>query len=229
MQEKLFASGKKSILIVLQGLDASGKDGATKKVFGRLNPQGVRVESFKKPTKEELGHDFLWRVHKKAPQKGMITIFNRSHYEDVLVTRVLGFTDDEGAEKRFQHINNFENLLEDSGTTVIKFFLHVGKEKQLQKFKDRLKDPEKYWKYNTGDWETRKNWDKYVEYYQEVFEKCNQPEWNIIPADDNFYKEYLIAKKVCEVMKEMDLSYPDLSEELAEDIKKYTTDNNSLL
>lgn len=221
MQEMLFSEGKRSLLVVLQGLDASGKDGATKKVFGRLNPQGVKVASFKKPTKEELSHDFLWRIHKQTPGKGLIQIFNRSHYEDVLVTRVLGITSDEQAQKRFAHINHFEDLLEDSGTKVLKFFLHLGKEKQYEKFQDRLKYKEKHWKYNTGDWETRKNWESYVGYYEEVFEKCNNVPWTIVPSDNNWYKEYTIAKRVYEVMKDMNLSFPDRSEELKEDIEKY--------
>ncbi len=224
MQEMLYSEGKRSILVVLQGLDASGKDGATKNVFGRLNPQGVEVTSFKKPTEEELNHDFLWRVHQHTPEKGMINIFNRSHYEDVLVTRVLGLTSDERAQRRFKHINNFEALLEDAGTTVLKFFLHISKEKQYEKFQDRLNDPEKHWKYNKGDWDTRKNWDRYMGYYEEVFEKCSDIPWNIVPSDNNWYKEYLIAKKVYDTMKAMDLSFPDRSAELMEEIKKYAPD-----
>ena len=221
MQEILFAEGKKSLLIIFQGLDASGKDGATKKVLGRLNPQGVKVKSFKKPTKEELAHDFLWRVHQHTPGKGMIQIFNRSHYEDVLVTRVLGYVDEENAKEKFVQINGFEQLLEQNNTTILKFFLHVGKDKQKEKFLDRLEDPTKHWKYNPGDWETRSHWDEYVEYYQEVFEKCNTPKWNIIPADENWYKEYLIAEKIHEVLSAMNLSYPPMPAEWEEEKAKY--------
>ena len=221
MQEILFAQGKKSLLIVLQGLDASGKDGTTKKVLGRLNPHGVRVKSFKKPTQEELAHDFLWRIHQHTPKKGMIQVFNRSHYEDVLVTRVLGFVDDENAEQKFNQINAFEQLLEQNNTTVLKFFLHVGKDKQKEKFLDRLQDPTKHWKYNPGDWETRAHWDEYVTYYQEVFEKCNAPEWNIIPADDNWYKEYLIAEKIHEALSAMNLEYPPMAAAWESEKAKY--------
>ena len=221
MQEILYAQGKQSLLIIFQGLDASGKDGATKKVLGRLNPQGVKVTSFKKPSKEELNHDFLWRVHKNTPEKGMIQVFNRSHYEDVLVTRVLGYTSPKQAKKRFQQINAFENLVESNGTKIIKFFLHVGKDKQREKFEDRLQDPTKYWKYNPGDWETRKHWDEYMTYYHEVFDECNKPEWNIIPADDNWFKEHLIASKIHETLSSMKLEYPDLPAEWESEKKKY--------
>lgn len=221
MQELLYAQGKQSLLIIFQGLDASGKDGATKKVLGKLNPQGVKVTSFKKPTKEELAHDFLWRVHKHTPEKGMIQVFNRSHYEDVLVTRVLGFTSPKQAKQKFEQINAFESLVESNGTKVLKFFLHVGKDKQREKFEDRLKDPTKYWKYNPGDWETRKHWEEYMTYYHEVFESCNKPEWNVIPADDNWFKEHLIASKINETLNSMNLEYPDLPEEWEEEKSKY--------
>lgn len=221
MQEKMFAEGKKSLLIVFQGLDASGKDGATKKVLGKINAQGIKVQSFKKPTKIEIAHDFLWRVHQHVPEKGMIQVFNRSHYEDVLVTRVLGFTNDKETKKRFGQINAFESLIEDNGTTILKFFLHVGKDKQEEKFLDRLKDPNKHWKYNPGDWETRAHWDEYITYYHEVFEKCNAPEWNIIPADDNWYKEHLIAKRIHEALTAMKLEYPPMPEEWESEKAKY--------
>lgn len=223
MQQMLYAQGKKSLLIIFQGLDASGKDGATKKVLGRLNPQGVRVKSFKKPTKEELNHDFLWRIHHHTPEKGMIQVFNRSHYEDVLVTRVLGLTSDKEAKKRFGHINAFESLLESEGTSVLKFFLHVGKEKQKEKFLDRLEDPTKHWKYNAGDWDTRASWETYQSYYQEVFKHCNEPEWQIIPADDNWFKEHLIAAKIYETLLSMELSFPPMSKEWEADQEKYLT------
>ncbi|MEL7002318.1 MAG: PPK2 family polyphosphate kinase [Bacteroidota bacterium] len=227
MQEMLFSEGKRSLLIVLQGLDASGKDGATKNVFGRLNPQGVEVASFKKPSKEELSHDFLWRIHHHTPEKGMIHIFNRSHYEDVLVTRVLGLTSDVQARKRFRHINNFEDLLEDAGTIVLKFFLHISKEKQYEKFQDRLTDPEKHWKYNKGDWDTREKWDEYMGHYEDVFENCSEIPWTVVPSDKNWYKEYVIAKKVYETLSAMNLTFPDRSAELMEDIKQYAPDVES--
>ena len=221
LQEKLYAQGKESLLVIFQGLDASGKDGATKKVLGKLNPQGVKVKSFKKPTKEELSHDFLWRVHQHAPEKGMIQVFNRSHYEDVLVTRVLGLTSDEEAQERFKHINAFEKLVEFNGTKILKFFLHVGKDKQKEKFLDRLEDPTKHWKYNPGDWETRASWDKYNDYYHQVFENCNEPQWHVIPADDNWYKEYLIASKILEALKEINPEFPAMPKEWEGEKAKY--------
>lgn len=224
MQEVLFASASKSLLIIFQGMDASGKDGATKKVLGRLNSQGVKVKSFKKPTPEELNHDFLWRVHQHTPEKGMIQIFNRSHYEDVLVTRVLGYVSPQLAKQRFEQINAFESLLESSGTKVIKFYLHLSKEKQKEKFLDRLTDPEKHWKYNPGDWETRAKWDEYMLHYEEVIEKCNQPEWNIIPSDDNWYKELLIAEIIHKSLTDLKLTYPPLNKDWENDIEKHKKD-----
>jgi PPK2 family polyphosphate:nucleotide phosphotransferase len=221
LQELLFAEGKKSLLIVFQGMDASGKDGVTKNVLGKLNPQGVRVKSFKKPTQEELNHDYLWRVHQHMPEKGMIQVFNRSHYEDVLVTRVLGFTSDEVAIKRFEQINAFEDLLEQTGTKIIKFFLHIGKDKQKEKFLERLVDPTKHWKYNQADWETRKHFDQYLGYYEEVIAHCNKPEWIVVPSDNNWYKEYLTAKEIYETLVAMNLSYPALPANWKNDAETY--------
>lgn len=221
LQQRLYAQSKKSLLILFQGMDGSGKDGATKQVLSGVNPQGVKVKSFKKPSTEELAHDFLWRIHLNVPEKGMIQVFNRSHYEDVLVTRVLGFTSDEEAKSRFANINAFENLLEQSGTKILKFFLHISIEKQRKTFIERLEDPEKHWKYNPEDWKTRESWDKYQKYYQDVFDSCNEVPWNIIPSDENWYKEFLIATKIYETLSEMNLSYPHLPKELETEKAKY--------
>src|SRR5829696_1520890 len=169
LQNLLYAEGKRSVLVVIQGMDASGKDGAIKNVFGGLNPQGISVTSFKAPTTEELSHDFLWRIHEHAPEKGMLKVFNRSHYEDVLITRVHGWCDDKTAEKRFQAINDFEKLLiEHNDTTVLKFYLHVSKEEQQERLKERTEDPTKAWKYNAKDFEEAKLWDKYSEMYEDA-------------------------------------------------------------
>jgi PPK2 family polyphosphate:nucleotide phosphotransferase len=211
LQNLLFAESKHAILVVLQGMDASGKDGLLRDVFSRMNPQGVQVKPFKVPTEEELSHDFLWRVHRHAPAKGMVQIFNRSHYEDVLVTRVHGMIDDKTAKARMKAINDFEQLLvQHNNTQILKFYLHVSAERQEERLQERLHDPAKMWKHNEGDLKEAKNRDKYIRYYEEVFEHCNAVPWNIIPADQNWYKEYLVAQKVREVLKGLDMQFPGL-------------------
>lgn len=213
LQNRLYAESKWSLLVVLQGMDASGKDGAVKDVFKAVNPQGIRVKSFKKPTDEELSHDFLWRIHKHTPPKGKIQIFNRSHYEDVLVTRVLGLVDDKTAHKRFGIINGFERLLQDRGTQILKFYLHISQPEQLERFKERLEIPRKQWKYNPNDLKTASKWPEYRQYYQEVFEHCS-PEipWIIVPSDQNWYKKYLIAKTIVDTLKGLNMKYPGIEE-----------------
>lgn len=211
LQNLLYAESKHSILIVLQGLDASGKDGAIRKVFGQMNPQGVRVQSFKAPTEEELAHDFLWRIHRYAPEKGMIQIFNRSHYEDVLVTRVHSWCDDTTASKRFDAINSFEELLAlHNNTQVLKFYLHISQDEQKERLEERVKDPTKEWKYNAKDKEEAKLWDKYMEMYEDVFVNCSVMPWVIVPADQNWYKEYLLAKTLVDSLKSLNMKYPEL-------------------
>ena len=214
LQNLLFAEKKHSILIVLQGLDASGKDGAIRKVFGQMNPQGVRVQSFKAPTEEERAHDFLWRIHEHTPEKGMIQIFNRSHYEDVVITRVHKWCDDATAGKRFAAINDFEELLMlHNNTQILKFYLHISQEEQKERLEERLKDPTKLWKYNAKDKEEAKHWDKYMEMYEDVFTNCTVAPWVIVPADQNWYKEYIMAKTLVDVLKALNMSFPDLKKE----------------
>ena len=214
LQYLLYAENKHSVLVILQGMDASGKDGVINNVFGQLNPQGVSVKSYKAPTDEELSHDFLWRIHHYAPAKGMIKVFNRSHYEDVLVTRVHGWCDDKTAEKRFDAINNFEELLmEHNATEIFKFYLHISPEEQQERFKERLEDPRKQWKYNKNDSVEAGLWDKYQNMYEDVFENCQVSPWIIVPADQNWYKEYIVAKTVVERLKELDMKYPQLKKE----------------
>jgi PPK2 family polyphosphate:nucleotide phosphotransferase len=211
LQNLLFAESKHSVLVVIQGMDASGKDGAIRNVFGRLNPQGVRAYSFKVPTALELSHDFLWRVHQQAPPKGMIQIFNRSHYEDILVTRVHKWCDDQLAKARMKAINDFEELLQrHSNTHVLKFYLHVSPEEQQQRLQERIKDPEKQWKYNERDFEEAKLWKVYMKMYQECFQFCNKVPWTIVPADQNWYKEHLIATKLHQVLSSLKMQYPGL-------------------
>lgn len=211
LQNLLYAESKHSILIIIQGMDASGKDGLTRNVFGMMNPQGVMVKAFKEPTPEELSHDFLWRVHHYAPAKGMIRIFNRSHYEEVIVTRVHGMVDDKTARKRMQAINDFEQLLQEHNRTqILKFYLHISPEEQHDRLMERTHNPTKMWKYNEEDFEEAKHWDRYCEAYEDVFEHCNEIPWHIIPADQNWYKEYLVAHKLREVLKGLEMQYPGL-------------------
>lgn len=213
LQNVLYAENKHSVLIILQGMDASGKDGAIREVFSGCNPQGISVVSFKVPTEEELAHDFLWRIHRHAPQKGKIVIFNRSHYEDVLVTRVHGWCDAALAIKRFEAINAFESLLlSHNNTTILKFYLHISKEEQDERLQERLDDPQKKWKYNKKDKEEAKHWDRYRQMYEDVFEHCSVVPWTIVPADQNWYKEYLIAKTLVEKLKMLDMKYPQPAE-----------------
>jgi PPK2 family polyphosphate:nucleotide phosphotransferase len=209
LQNLLYAEGKHSILVVIQGLDGSGKDGVIRNVLGNMNPQGVTVSSFKAPTEKELAHDFLWRIHHHAPERGMISVFNRSHYEDILVTRVHGWCDDALAKKRMKAINDFENLLQEHNQThILKFYLHVSPEEQQQRLNERMSDPTKMWKYNARDFEEAKLRDKYMAVYEDCFANCNEPEWNIVPSDQNWYKEYFIALKLHSLMKSLDMQYP---------------------
>jgi PPK2 family polyphosphate:nucleotide phosphotransferase len=211
LQNLLYAEGKHSLLVILQGMDASGKDGVIRNVFGNLNPQGVQVRSFKAPTEEELSHDFLWRIHKHAPAKGMIQIFNRSQYEDVLITRVKGWCDDELAQQRFDAINNIEQLLSlHNSTQILKFYLHISPQEQQGRLQERIDNPMKHWKYNENDFTESKLWDKYMQMYQDVFENCNAIPWTIVPSDQNWYKEYLITKAVLTTLQELNMQYPNL-------------------
>ena len=211
LQNLLFAEAKHSILVVIQGMDGSGKDGVIRNVFTHMNPQGVNVKSYKAPTPEELAHDFLWRVHPHAPGRGMIQIFNRSHYEDILVTRVHKWCDDETARIRMKAINDFERLLQEHNNThILKFYLHVSPEEQHQRLEERMKDPAKMWKYNEKDFEEAKLWDIYMKMYEECFENCREPEWIIVPSDQNWYKEYIIAKALHKLLKGLDMKFPGL-------------------
>ena len=211
LQNLLFAEGKHSVLVILQGMDASGKDGVIRNIFGELNPQGVTVKSFKARTHEELSHDFLWRVHNAAPPKGVIQIFNRSHYEDILITRVHGWCDDETAKKRMKAINDFEDLLEEHNNThILKFYLHISKEEQQERLMERMKDPGKMWKYNEKDFEEAKLSDDYRKMYEDCFENCNKIPWTIVPADQNWYKEFIIASALYELLKGLDMKFPRL-------------------
>ena len=211
LQNLLYAESKHSLLVIIQGMDASGKDGAVRNVFGKINPQGVTVKSYKAPTAEELSHDFLWRIHAHTPPKGMIQIFNRSQYEDILITRVHKIIDDKTAKSRMKNINDFEKLLsEQNNTTVLKFYLHISPEEQKARLQERIKNPAKQWKYNEQDFVEAKFWDDYMKMYEDCFEFCNDTPWTIVPSDQNWYKEFIIATTVKDTLKKFDMQFPGI-------------------
>ena len=211
LQNLLYAESKHAVLVVVQGMDASGKDGLVRDVFGKLNPQGVLVNSFKTPTSLELSHDFLWRIHQHAPQKGTIQVFNRSHYEDILITRVHKFCSDSLAKIRMAAINDFEDLLtKHNNTHILKFYLHISPEEQQVRLKERIKDPQKQWKYNQKDFDEAKLWKLYMKMYEDCFRYCDKIPWTIIPADQNWYKEYLVADALHTLLKNLHMQYPGL-------------------
>jgi PPK2 family polyphosphate:nucleotide phosphotransferase len=211
LQNLLYAENKHSVLIVIQGMDASGKDGAIRKLSSHLNAQGVMVQSFKTPTELELAHDFLWRIHRYAPAKGMIQIFNRSHYEDIIVTRVHKVIDDNTAFKRMKAINDFEDLLKNHNhTQILKFYLHISPEEQHQRLDERIHDKTKQWKYNEQDFAEAKHWKDYMRAYEDCFNNCNKVPWVIVPADQNWYKEYVIADTLFSTLKSLKMQYPGL-------------------
>lgn len=209
-QEKLYAEGKQKLLIVLQAMDAGGKDGTIRHLFQGVNPQGVQVASFKVPSKEELGHDFLWRIHQKVPSAGMIAVFNRSHYEDVLVVRVDKFVPEKVWRQRYDQINQFEKLLVESGTTVLKFYLHISKEEQQKRLQARIDDPTKHWKFSLEDTNKRKQWDEYMVAYEDLLNHCTTPyaPWYVIPANQKWYRNLAITRIVVETCRQMNPQYP---------------------
>lgn len=216
LQQVLYAEGKHSLLIVLQAIDTGGKDGTIRHVFGPLNPQGVRVHGFKAPTAEELGHDFLWRIHNRVPQKGMIGIFNRSHYEDVLIARVHELVPKKVIEDRYEQINAFEKYLSANGVTILKFCLHISKEEQKQRLQSRLDRPDKHWKFSSGDLAERTLWDAYQKAFGKAISECSTPwaPWHVIPADRKWYRNYVITRIVLNALEEMKLQFPEPEEGL---------------
>ncbi len=212
LQRRLYAEGKQKLLVVLQAMDAGGKDGTIRNIFRGVNPQGVRVASFKKPTEVELEHDFLWRVHKVVPRAGYITAFNRSHYEDVLVVRVHDIVPESIWRPRYAAINGFEQLLTESGTHILKFYLHLSKEEQTARFRARLTDSEKQWKFSPDDLEKAKFWDAYMAAYQEMVERCTTTvaPWHIIPADQKWYRNLAIMRTIVDRLETMCPEFPPL-------------------
>ena len=225
LQEVFRASQKFGLLIILQGMDCSGKDGTVKKVLTGINPNGFVVQSFKQPTSEELGHDYLWRAHKAIPIRGNITVFNRSYYEDVLVTRVHKTIDDKIAFTRFKEITEFEKYLVRNNTIVLKFFLHISKEFQQKKLQSRSEVPEKHYKFSISDLAERKFWDKYQEYYGDVLSNCSskQAPWHIVPADCRWFRDYIILKKIVSTLEDLQLKFPEINgtiQQLIQEVKE---------
>jgi PPK2 family polyphosphate:nucleotide phosphotransferase len=214
LQYDLYKESKQALLVIFQGMDASGKDGSTRNVFRYCGPTGISAHSFKKPTDLEFSHDFLWRVNKITPAKGEITIFNRSHYEDILIQRVHGWIDNKRAKARIDAINAWETLLtKDNNTRILKFYMHISPERQLEKLQERIDDPTKNWKHKAQDWEERKLWDKYMKYYQEAINKCDAVPWIIAPVDQRWYRNYFVAEKVLKTLKAMKIKVPTGIEE----------------
>lgn len=211
LQERLWAEGTRSVLLVLQALDAGGKDGTVEHVFGGVNPAGVRVAAFKVPTEEELGHDFLWRIHRRTPRRGEIGVFNRSHYEDVLVARVEGLVPETVWRPRYDHIRAWEHLLVSEGTRIVKVYLHISREEQAERFRERLDEPEKRWKFNPGDLDVRERWDEYRAAYTEAIERTTTDEapWYVVPADRKWYRNWAISTILVETLEDMDPRPPE--------------------
>ncbi len=227
LQYLMYSENKHSLLIVLQGLDAAGKDGVVRHVLTGMNPQGCTVTAYKEPTTEELTHDFLWRVHPHVPRKGLVAIFNRSHYEDVLVVRVHKLVSHDEWSRRYDLINEFERLLYiENNTTILKFFLHVSKEEQLARFKKRLDDPARNWKISEGDYKERDYWDEYVTAYEEVLHKTSteQAPWFVIPSDHKWFRDLAISQIITSKLESLAMKQPTAKVDLADIAKKYHHD-----
>jgi PPK2 family polyphosphate:nucleotide phosphotransferase len=219
LQDVLYAQAKHAVLIVFQAMDAGGKDGAIEHVFGGVNPQGCAVTSFKAPSTLELAHDYLWRVHNAAPPRGMIGIFNRSHYESVLVERVKDLAPKSVWSRRYEHINQFEKLLADEGTVILKYFLHISREEQKRRLEQRLKDPHKNWKFNPQDLAERARWKQYMKAYEDALEHCSTEyaPWFIVPADRKWFRNWVISDSIVRTLEKVELRYPPA----VEGIEKY--------
>ena len=216
LQTVLYAEQKHKILVVLQAMDTGGKDGVIRKVFSGINPQGVRIASFKAPTPPELARDYLWRVHQQVPAKGELVVFNRSHYEDVLITRVRGWVDDATAKRRFRQINQFEAMLAEEGVTILKFFLHISKDEQKQRLQDRLDDPAKTWKFNIGDLAEREKWDDYQRVYEDAINQTSSPHapWHVVPADRKWIRDLYVSSVLVKTLEDLKMAYPKPAEGL---------------
>jgi PPK2 family polyphosphate:nucleotide phosphotransferase len=218
LQELLYADGRHKLLVILQGVDACGKDGTIRSVFEGVNPQGVKVASFKRPTDEELGHDYLWRVHARLPRSGEIAIFNRSHYEDVLIVRVHDLVPRERWQKRYDQIRAFEQMLVDEGTTIVKFFLHVSREEQKVRLQERIDNPAKRWKFSRADLGERKLWDEYAAAFEDMLMKTSTKDspWYVVPADRNWYRNLVVSQVLVDTLRKLELRHPPAEEDLAD-------------
>jgi PPK2 family polyphosphate:nucleotide phosphotransferase len=214
LQDILHAEGKRKVLLILQGMDTSGKDGTVRHVFKETDPLGIRLASFKAPSSEELAHDYLWRVHQQVPKAGELVIFNRSHYEDVLIVKVHNWIDEAECKRRYAQINDFERLLTETGTTIIKCFLHISKQEQKKRLQERLDNPNKTWKFNPGDLEERKLWPTYTDAYEQAIRATSTEHapWHIVPADSKTNRNLLISRLLLNTLKKMDLNYPPVPE-----------------
>jgi PPK2 family polyphosphate:nucleotide phosphotransferase len=212
LQDRLYAEGSRALLVILQGTDTSGKDGTIRSVFNATGPLGVSVTAFRQPSETELAHDYLWRVHAVCPRRGTIGIFNRSHYEDVLIARVRKFASEATIEQRYEQINAFEKILAENGTTILKFMLHISKDEQKKRLQERLDNPKKNWKFNAGDLDDRKHWDDYQEAYETMLHRCSTPwaPWHVIPADRKWIRNAAIASIVKTTLEEMNPRYPQV-------------------
>ena len=217
LQELLYAENKHKLLVVLQAMDTGGKDGTIRHVFEGVNPLGVRVASFKTPTPEELAHDYLWRVHKQVPGKGEIVIFNRSHYEDVLVVRVHNLAPEPVWKKRYAQINDFERALAEEGTTILKFFLHISLDEQKERLQERLEDQTKQWKFNVGDLKERELWPQYMQAYEDALNQTSTEwaPWYVVPANRKWYRDLVVASVIIEKLKGLDMKYPAPKDDLS--------------
>ena len=211
LQKMLYAQNKHRVLVVIQAMDTGGKDGCIKHVFSRVDPQGLNVVSFKKPSAEELAHDFLWRIHKHVPQNGHLTVFNRSHYEDIIAVRVKEIFPEEVWKRRYQHVVDFERMLAEEGTTIVKIFLHISKDEQKARLQSRLDNPDKYWKFNPDDLKDRARWDDFMETYEDVIEKTSTSHapWYVIPADRKWYRNLCVARIMIDTLKGLNMSWPE--------------------
>lgn len=215
LHRQLVAEGKHAVLIVLQGMDASGKDGAMRNVFGECTPFGLRAVGWKKPTEKEFAHDFLWRIHKEVPAKGELTIFNRSHYEEVLIQRVHHWIDEATVDRRFAAINAFEQLLaHDNNTLILKFYLHLSEEQQAEELMERVNEPEKHYKHNDGDWAEREHWDEYRAAYHDVLNRSEIP-WHVVPVDQRWYRDYVMTDIIVDALEKLNMEWPELKTERA--------------
>ncbi|MEL7156704.1 MAG: polyphosphate kinase 2 family protein [Actinomycetota bacterium] len=218
LQELLWAQGKERVLVVLQAMDAGGKDGTIRRVFEGVDPSGVRVASFKRPTEVELAHDYLWRVHRHVPGNGEMVIFNRSHYEDVLVVRVMDLVPKQRWKKRYDHIRAFEQMLADEGTTVVKLFLHISRDEQRERLQARLDEPEKNWKFEEGDLVPRAHWDDYQEAFEDAISETSTEDapWYVIPADRKWYRNLVVSEILIQTLEGLDMSYPPAAPNLTD-------------